>query len=305
MQVLLTSFTWRSACAELPDGVKVNGKKSIIIEDRVYCEGEGVSGECTVYCYDPSREEWTPLPTSLPLPVKNFALGEVSGKLVAVGGEKNNKISAEVYAYVDEKWESTEIPPMPTARSSPGVLSLQSALVVAGGFDPGRVYYGYFCAVEIFKSDTSQWYRTDPLPKACHNISLVAIGNTCYGLGGYSRSNLNQALYASVDDLLGKANQTTHSSSSDTQSVWRTLPNTPTYQPAAAVLAGNLLAIGGEKAEIHLYTSQTESWTYIGCLPCSSQEFVSVVSLLSLDILVIANKGKSVYKGTPSIFKSN
>ena len=99
---------------------------------------------------------------------------------------------------------------------NPSVLSLQSALVVAGGFR-----FSYTTTVEIFKPDTSQWYRTDPLPTACQDISLLPIGNTCYALGGYKNpSCLNQALYASVDDLLGNAvpaNQTTHSCSSDTQ----------------------------------------------------------------------------------------
>ena len=134
---------------------------------------------------------------------------------------------------------------MPTARDSSGVLSLQSALIVAGGATSIR---GYTDTVEIFKADTSQWYRTDRLPTACYDISPVVIGNTCYALGGCrDPSRLNQALHASVDDLLRNAvpaNQTTHSGSSDTLSAWETLANTPTYQPAAAVLAGNLLVIG-------------------------------------------------------------
>ena len=281
---------------------------------KMYCGGEKNSGseyEYIVYCYDPSRDEWTPLP---PLPVKSFGLGEVNGKLVAVGGEKKSKnkniISSEVHTYDNQQWEQT-IPCMPTARSFPGVLSLQSALVVAGGIDPtGRLrWYCGFCTVEIFKLDTSQWYSTDPLPTACYNTSLVAIGNTCYALGGHSALPyvplLNQALYASVDDLLGNAvpaNQTSsHRGSSDT---WKTLPNTPTYGPAATVLAGNLLAAGGDKKEMYLYSSETESWVYTGSLPCDSKEFGSIVSLSSLDILVIANGGNSVYKGTPTILKT-
>ena len=109
----------------------------MLIKDKIYCEGEkNIGGDCeyTVCCYDPSQDEWTTLPASLP--VKSFGLGEVNGKLVAVGGEKSNNrniISAEVHTYENEKWELTEIPPMPTARSLPSVLSLQSALVVAGG----------------------------------------------------------------------------------------------------------------------------------------------------------------------------
>ena len=84
---------------------------------------------------------------------------------------------------------------MSTTRHDPGVLSLQSALVVAGGTTPSD----YTDIVEIFKPDTLQWYKTDPLPTGCDKISLVAIGNTCYALGGYKRpSRLNQALYASV-----------------------------------------------------------------------------------------------------------
>ena len=160
---------------------------------------------------------------------------------------------------------------MPTGRESPGVLSLQSALVVAGGYTSKRQYTA---AVEIFKSATSQWYIADPLLTGCRNMPLVAIGNTCYALGGYGGSYLNQALYASVDDLLGNAvpaNQTTHSGSSDTQSAWKTLPNTPRHRVAAAVLAGNLLAIGGSetskggaiKKEVYMYSPSTNSWIYI------------------------------------------
>ena len=203
--------------------------------------------QCIVYCYDPSQDKWTTLP---PLPVRWFGLGQVNGKLVAVGGQKKGTENQtnDVYTYDERsrKWKQT-IPPMPTARWVLSILSLQSALVVAGG----RTSLGVTAAVEIFKPDTSQWYRADPLPRACCHKSLVAIGNMCYALGGYTDGTFfNEALYASVDDLLGNAvpaNQTTHSGSSDTQSAWKTLPNTPTYRPAAAVLAGHLFCYRRER----------------------------------------------------------
>ena len=197
---------------------------------------------------------------------------------------------------------------MPTARYSPGVLSLQSALVVAGGVISSRT-----SVVEIFKLDTSQWYRTDPLPTACSNLSPVAIGNTCYGLGGWNGSHLNQALYASVYDLLGNAvpaKQTTHSGSSDTQSTWKTLLNTPTYRPAAAVLAGNLLAIGGKETpegdgadmkEVYMYSPSTNSWIYISDLSAPRSRTAAAI-LSSTEVLVIGGqdggKVNTVYKGT-------
>ena len=268
----------------------------------------GDNGEIIVFCYDPSQDKWTTLP---PLPVKWFGLGQVNGKLVAVGGERKRDYQPtnDVYMYGEksQKWKQT-IPPMPTARRSSSVLSLQSALVVAGG------HISIFSdTVDIFKPDTSQWYRTDPLPRACSHIPLVAIGNTCYALGGYSGSYLNQALYASVDDLLCNAvpaNQTTQSGSSDTESAWKTLYNTPTYQPTAAVLADKLLAIGGKGAskggadmkEIYVYSPSTNSWVYISDLPAPRSSTAAAV-LSSTEVLVIGgmdahSRVKTVYKGS-------
>ena len=287
----------------------------MVVNGKVYYGG-GVTDklldndEYSIFCYNPSQDKWTTLP---PLPIRWFGLGQVNDKLVAVGGLKKstrNEIN-DVYTYDErsQKWKQN-IPPMQTARSSPGVLSLQSALVVAGGYTST-----FSDAVEIFKPDTSQWYRTDPLPTACNHIPLVAIGNTlCYALGGYGGSHLNQALYASVDDLLGNAvptNQMTHSGSSDTQSAWKILPNTPTYRPAAAVVAGNLLAMGGNetselegtaKKEVYMYSPSTSSWIYVSDLP-ALRACTAAVVLSSTEVLVIGGEGggdtvNTVYKGT-------
>ena len=286
----------------------MDGGKSTVINGKVYCGGgdtDRADDKYIVYCYDPSQDNWTALP---PLPVRWFGLGQVNGKLVAVGGRKKSDYisTKEVYTYDErsKKWKQT-IPPMPTARQFSGVLSHQSALVVAGGLSNN--------VVEIFKADTSQWYTTDPLPTACCDISLVAIGNTCYALGGYKfPSHLNQALYASVSDLLHNAvpaNQTTHSGSSDTQSAWKTLPDTPTYGPAAAVLAGHLLAVGGKETskggaamkEVYTYSPSTNSWIYISDLP-APQYRTAVAVLSQLEILVIGGwcdgRINTVYKGT-------
>ena len=153
---------------------------------------------------------------------------------MAVGGWKKSDVRStnEVYTYDERsKWKQT-IPPMPTARYYPGVLSLQSALVVAGGANTSNEEYTD--AVEIFKADTSQWYMTDRLPIACKITSPVVIGNTCYALGGYGALlHLNQALHASVDVFLHNAvpaNQTTIGRSTDTLSAWKMLANTPINQ---------------------------------------------------------------------------
>ena len=259
--------------------------KTTVINSKVYCGGgetDDYGDQHIVYCYDPSQDNWTTLP---PLPVRYFCLGQVNGKLVAVGGWKKS-------------------------NHSTGILSLQSALVVVGGDTSDEEYTD---AVEIFKADTSQWYRTDRLSTPCQDISPVLIGNTCYALGGHGDSSrLNQALYASVDDLLRNAvpaNRTTHSGSTDTLSAWKTLANTPTYEPAAAVLTGNLLATGGKetsrgraaKENVYMFSPSTNSWIYISDLP-EPRSTTAVAVLSSTKILVIGGwcgrRVSTAYKGT-------
>ena len=274
------------------------GNTSVINGKVYYGGGYTCDDQCCniVYCYEPSKDNWTELP---PLPVKWFGLGQVNGKLVAIGGEKD-KTSNKVYTYSEQsqKWKYT-IQPIPTARRAPGVLSLQSALVVAGGKTPPG---NYTDIVEIFKPDTLRWYKTDPLPTDCRDVSVVNIGNTCYVLGGYKHpSRLNQALYASVDDLLYNAvpaNQTKHSDRNEIQSAWKSLPNTPTYLPAAAVLAESLFALGGKetwngeanKKEIYMYSPSTNSWIYISDLP-APRSHTAVAVLSPTEILVIGGWG--------------
>ena len=305
------SITWKQ-CANLP--TKLSAVKSTVIGDKVYCRGVTDAGDDTeyiVYCYATSQDSWTTLP---PLPVKWFGLGHTDGKLVAVGGwKKNGDQTNAVYTYDEQsrKWKQ-KIPPMPTSRVYPSVLSLKSQLLVIGGYSPS-----YSAAVEIFRSDVSQWFMTDPLPKACCDMSIVAIDNVCYALGGFKHPlHLNQAVCASITDLLRSAvpaNETEQIDVSFTKSVWKTLPNTPTYEPAAAVLAGKLLAIGGTKTakkganrkEIYTFSQSANSWTYIGDLPAPRFD-AAVAVLSSTEILVIGGWGgdaaqermNTVYKGT-------
>ena len=290
-----------------------------VINSKVYCGG-GITDCDDIYCYDPSQDKWTCLP---PIPVSWFGLGQVDGKLVAVGGKtkRNDKLTNEVYTYDEQSqnWIQT-IPPMPIAKCLPGVLSLKSALIVAGGYTP-NASVSYTDSVVVFKQDSSQWYWTDPLPIGCCSVPLVSASDkTCFALGGYQKKHLflDQALYASVDDLFCNAipaDQATHRSSSDAQSAWKSawksLPNTPSCRPAAAMLAGNLLALegkettsyeGANRSEVYMYHPLSNSWIYISDLP--APHFGTAVAALSAtEILVMGGWGEgcnvvnSVYKG--------
>ena len=287
----------------------------MVIDNNVYFRGmcpQEADDDNILLCYDHKRDWWSALP---PLPVKWFGLGKVHGRLVAVGGlKKDEEATNNVYTLnFVQKWKTT-LPPMPTARSLPGVLSLQEMLIVAGGYSSD----GDHSTVEIFNYNSLQWYTTNPMPVASREVSLVAIDDVCYAVGGYKFPfRLNQALSTSVDDLLHNAvpaNQTTHSGrSADAQSAWKTLPNTPTYRPAAIALAGSLVVVGGgessiaegDKKEVYMYSPSTASWVYISDLP-KPRSRTTAIELSSTEILVIGGvqDGKQfndVYKGTLQI----
>lgn len=306
-QVLQASITWKP-CAALQD--ELSYTSATVVGGKVYCRiGRTFppGDEYLIHCYDPVEDKCTTLPR---LPVRFFGLGQVRGNLVAVGGlkEADDTVSNDVYTYdkLSQKWQK-KIPCMPMARELPSILSLPSALIVAGGMTSG-----YTDIVEIFIPDSLQWLRTDPLPTPSSNMSLVAIDNTCYVIGGNECEDLDNVLYASIQDLFSNAvpdNQIINSGNSDAQSAWKTLPNTPSYNPTGAVLAGNLLAMGGSdtsdgetpRGTIYMLSPTTDSWMCIGDLPHHGAHYGIGVAVLSpTELLVIggAPKVNSIYKGT-------
>ena len=320
--------------ANLP--ANTNAGKPVLLNGKVYCEGilvvEAIFDvdigdmpqeeklRYIVRCYDPVENEWTTLPQ---LPVYHIGLGAVNGQLVAVGGVSNTdgRESNNVYTYNEQskEWIQT-IDPMPTSRALPSCFSLQSALVVAGGGDSSLT--NSTDVVEIFKPDTSLWYTANPLPTPCADISLVAIGNTLYALGGFDgEQHLAQCFHTLVDDLLQSTFTNTPNTrniagdpdNDNTPSSWRELSDMPTYDPTGAELAGNLIAVGGVKSadedaakkEIYMYSPASNSWIYINDLPAPLFA-VGVTALSPSEILVIGgrcsgNRKNFLYKGTLSL----
>ena len=289
--------------------MKINGGQTVVISGRVYYRG-AVAGddEYRIFCYSPSEDTWSTLPACA---VRWFGLGQVRGKLVTVGGrKKSGDTTNEVYEFdeVTHSWKQS-IPPMPTARQSPAVLSYHSTLTVAGG----HTRYTRTSVVEVFREETSQWHTTEPLPFRWHAPSALLINNRWYLLGGgvEEESYSNQAVRAHVDLLLQKAlphDQASTDRDSTNNSAWEILPNTPHYGPAAATFGASLLAVGGTttskipsnpQAAVHVYSPCTNTWIHISDLPAPRVATTAMLSPTELLVIGGWNKGRqnSVYKG--------
>ncbi|XP_064385614.1 uncharacterized protein LOC135334389 isoform X2 [Halichondria panicea] len=279
-----------SQCSEAP--VEMSEGLAITINGKVYYGG----GECyvgddefCVYCYNPPQDVWSTLPR---LPVRWFGLGEVKGELVAVGGVDSSHSKSNVVRVFNEgkNWKLT-IPPMPTARDSPAVVTLPTHLVVAGG-DVGRVVY--IDNVEIYNISTSQWSETDRLPYACEDQRGIVCNNTAYLMGGYHGNYINKVLAAQVDKLIS-ADRQDDASANKADSIWNTIPNTPSYRPLPLTISDTLFAVGGRDCEsettqrVYAYSSSMDSWLYVGDLPSPVAD-AATVSLSPTECLVIGGR---------------
>ena len=225
-----------------------------------------------VYKYETRSEKWSVLP---PFPVRFYiyGIGQLSGKLVTVGVRDGSAFVGDVYTYEEEtqQWEKS-IPPMPTPRRWSCVVTYHSSIAVCGGGTTS----GETNVVEVFKSETSQWYTAAPLPVACLDLQYTIINDTCYLVGGYHRRSIMCASLPSLFQSATPHNQP--SPDAQQQSVWTMLPDLPHHCSALTSInigGGTLLALGGVDDEcsrspshdIHAYNPSTKSWMIVGSLP--------------------------------------
>lgn len=275
------TITWKK-CADLP--TIINCGTAVARNASIYY---GTLN--SIFSYNPQQDSWMELPE---VPVTHFGLGHIQGMLVAIGGyHKGRNVSKKVYTHdgtPKSKWKQS-IPPMPTARASPSVLSLDSALIVAGGV---------LCdCIEIFRLETSKWHTTSALPSPCYGMQLVLHQGNCYVIGGRNTFRSMKKTYCALaDDLLSDV--------TPNNSIWKTLPHTPTYAPAAATLTGYLVAIGGDnepsketpQSDMQIYSPSTNFWIKSFELP-HPMASLTAVTLSSTEILVIGGSN-NVYIGT-------
>ena len=255
--------------------------------------------------YETRSGQWSVLPSC---PVRFFGLGQLSGKLVTVSGLDGRFATVNhVYTYVQEtqQWEKS-IPPMPTPRLLPTVITYNSSIAVCGGEGGERV-------VEVFNSEAAQWHTTAPLPVACVCMRHTIINDTCYLGGGGVFSQTRSIMCASLPSLFQSSSPHEQQTSAQQQSVWTVLPNTPLYDSALANMGGTLLALGGHESvssppsdAIHAYSASTKAWLRIASLPQACTRATAEL-LPSGEVMLIGGldskwkASKAVYIGTFNI----
>ena len=213
-----------------------------------------------------------------------------------------------------QKWKEV-LKPMPTARASLSVATTQSAIVASGGVtDTWDDDIDVPCAtVEVYSSETSQWYTADSLPVTCCLMTSVTIADTWYQLGGHGADDkgITTVLSAPLTTRIQKATSPTHQSANP-KTVWKNLPDTPLKGSAAASLSGSLLAVGGfdkrTSQVVGIFFPLTNSWVRVNNGDLLEPRYnCTAVQLSSNQVLVVGGRDnqdkitKTVFLGSITI----
>ena len=303
---------WRK-CAKLP--VRLSHAQVVVAGEKVYVGGGYTyfsSDGHRLFAYHRAEDRWSELPRSL---VRWFGMAQFENRLITVGGcesiSSKTLMTAKVLTLSADSllWEEI-IPPMPTRRHNLSVITTATAIIAAGGCVPEDKV----CAsVEVYSAESHRWYSAESLPEPQYNKPFVAVGDTCYFVGG------NNCFWASLSSLVQRAISPTPPSS---ETLWKLLPPPPLNDCSLVGLSGSLVAVGGGQANsllsgfrktllgressAALYVLLNDTWVRLvkADLP-SACMFCATVRLAEDEVMVVGGYGwgltgqlRDVYIGT-------
>ena len=226
---------------------------------------------------------------------------------------QNDTICGKVYCFQDEsqKWKEF-LKPMPTGRTHLSVATTQSAIVTSGGVTNVRDDKLVVCAtVEVYSSETSRWHTAEPLPVPCWGRTSTIIADTWYLLGGTGAvgKDITGVLYAPLAALVQNPLAVRRFTSPASHMLaWKTLPNTPLKNSAAASLSGNLLAVGGRSDKttashtVHVFFPITNSWVRVTTGDLLKPRYNCTTVLLSANQMLVVGGFDDQRKISKTVF---
>jgi subtilisin family serine protease/N-acetylneuraminic acid mutarotase len=219
------------------------------------------------------------------------ALGQVNGRLYALGGRSNGSLlrSIEEYNPTLDRWSSKA--PMPAARSDgSGTAAINGVLYLAGGMNGSgivtKTLYAYSVAA-------NSWSTKAPLPTPSGCGGTGVISGQLYVLTGCStRTGSNGLLHRYTPSTNAWAARTA-------------APAAHRY-PAVGVIGGKLYVAGGKNvsgqptATLHVYTPGTNSWVTKTAMP--SARFGAAGQVINGKLYVIGGTGPAGALATTLVY---
>ena len=249
-------------------------------------------GSNEVYRYTISTDEWLRLPTC---PHSSPALVIIDNELTAVGGSSGGNHTNKLFTLRQGQWVE-EYPPMSIARSSAACVGISNDhlmyIMVIGGYGVG----GWTTEVELLNTHSRRWSTLTSLQKPLSLHSAVVCGDLVYVIGG-------NFVYSY---LLSALPDSTRPDKSLQPPIWTPLPHLPLYGSTPAILAEQLVCVGGRQGESGLSLRDDSihqlvdgQWVKIGSL--SSARDLCLVVTLSPDRMLVVGGYTEYYSLSDSV----
>ena len=261
----------------------IRGHSVAVSGDMVYlCDGIR-----NIRMFNSRREQWTVFPGCNKL---FFSLAVVNGLLTAIGGKVSESfratntllsLSLDTPDISREKWIE-KLPPMTYCRNAPAVITIDTSLIVAGGFGPDQEK----APVEVMDTQTLQWSTVASRPHLLWQATVTICGDRLYLGGGFDTGSgaTKSVLMCEVNDLLQSKPQSraTRAGHSESCQVWKEVAPLPVARSSLVTFQGHLLAVGGYgvagyTSEVRQYDAATNSWSVISQMRVKRCQSLAVV----------------------------
>ena len=256
---------WRDG---LPAPSPISGHSVAVSGDMVYlCDGLGA----VFLMFNSRRGQWTILPECNK---KFFSIAVVNGLLTAIGGRVSLRttntllsLSLDTPDISQEKWIE-KLQPMTYYRNTPAVITIDTSLIVAGGWGPDERK----APVEVMDTQTLQWSTVASLPHPLWEATTTICGERLYLGGGIDTGGgaTKSVLMCEMKDLLQSKpqSQATRAGHSESCQVWKEVAPLPVARSSLVTFQDHLLTVGGYgdadyTSEVRQYDAATNSWSVI------------------------------------------
>ncbi len=203
-------------------------------------------------------------------PLLQFGLGNIGGKLTAVGGlnHDDKKLSNNVFVLEGSEWIPVASLLKPRARVC--VISQTEnescvAIAACGGrvVDQSTGKEVSSNLVEVYHCSNQKWVEVTALPRARAALRATCLHGRAYLLGGWMdiTDQSDKDCFSIVTKNLFAENG---------RKVWKELKELPSSSSTPAHLCGTLLALGGVvngKSPVLAFNPNMQEWNIIGKLP--------------------------------------
>jgi DNA-binding CsgD family transcriptional regulator len=153
-------------------------------DGKLYAIGGETSGGTTgaVEQYDPSTDQWTPLPASKPTRVHNVGAAFIGEWIFVPGGLTSDGVPTavvEAYNPAEEEWQ--QVSQLPRPVSSYALAVHDNKLYLFGGKDSR----GYINTTYIYDPQEDRWREGKEMPTRRAYSAAATLGPLIFVLGGY------------------------------------------------------------------------------------------------------------------------